>query len=356
VRISEAIEVGGGIGVSGCSVSHNTVGILIPTYNRLTLLQKSLASVLDQTHQALEVVVIDNGSTDGTAAHMATLNDPRVRYVVNDQNLGLIGSINKGIGLMSEKVAWCTILCDDDLLEKEYAAQMLRFVDSHKGIGVVYAPLAFIDAEGILLRSGMTGPESESPLSYLKARSKNRRETYLTGVFFARQLFDAIGGYPSFTTGMATDDAFLFHLGVKGGAIGCNMAAKAYIRLHEGSESVSLAGGLLKHFQALLDFRQYCCTVASDNGLAGEGAVACWIAGKIKLWLNAELIKVIRASIADRSGVRKREALGELREVMGALDGYLSLRFRTDFYLYERFDLFLENHKLYYALWRVIRN
>ncbi len=335
------------------SVSRESVGILIPTYNRLPFLEKSLASALNQTCRDVEVVVIDNGSTDGTAGYMAGINDPRVRYLVNERNLGLVGSINKGIALMSAGVSWCTILCDDDLLEREYVAKMCEFVESRQDFGVAYVPLTFIDADGKLVRRGLAGPEMESSWSYLKARSRNSRETYLTGVFFSRKSFEAIGGYPAFTTGMATDDAFIFHLGVMGALVGCNKNAEAFVRQHEGSESVSLAGGLLKHFQALLDFRGYCCRVARDNGFS-EGDVARWITGKIKLWLNSELIKAIRASREDRSGQRKKEALDEINRSVKRLKGYLSLRFRVDLYLYERFDIFLGKQKWYFALWRII--
>lgn len=335
------------------SVSEGVVGILIPTYNRLPFLEKSLASALNQTCRDVEVVVIDNGSTDGTPGYMAGIDDPRVRYLVNDRNLGLVGSINKGISLMSEAVSWCTILCDDDLLEREYVADMSEFVASRQDVGVAYVPLTFIDADGKPVRRGIAGPETEGARSYLKARSQNRRETYLTGVFFPRKSFEAIGGYPAFTTGMATDDAFIFHLGVMGKLVGCNKKAEAFVRLHEGSESVSLAGGLLKHFQALLDFRDYCCRVARDNGFS-ESDVEQWIKGKIKLWLNSELIKAIRAGMEDRSGKRKKESLDEIHGSEGRLKGYLSLRFRADLYLYERFDIFLGKHKWYFALWRII--
>lgn len=335
------------------SVSMGLAGILIPTYNRLPFLKKSLASALSQTCRDVEVVVIDNGSTDGTAGYMAGIDDPRVRYLVNDRNLGLVGSINKGIGLMSDAVSWCTILCDDDLLDREYVSAMCEFVKSRRDVGVAYVPLTFIDADDKPVRRGIAGPETESPWSYLKARSRNRRETYLTGVFFPRKSFEAIGGYPAFTTGMATDDAFIFHLGVTGSLVGCNKNAEAFVRLHEGSESVSLAGGLLKHFRAMLDFRDYCCRVARDNGFS-ERAVARWITGKIKLWLNSELIKAIRASLEDRSGKRKKEAIGEIHGSVKRLKGYLSLRFRADLYLYERFDIFLGKHKWYFALWRII--
>ena len=95
-----------------------TVGLLIPTYNRKELLAIALSSARCQTHHKIEIIVIDNGSTDGTAEFMSSISDQRVRYVVNENDIGMIGSINKGINLFSDKVEWCTILSDDDLLEQ----------------------------------------------------------------------------------------------------------------------------------------------------------------------------------------------------------------------------------------------
>lgn len=329
------------------------IGILIPTFNRVAYLREALDSALGQTHRAIHVIVIDNGSSDGTSAYMQTLADPRVGYVVNEKNLGPIGSINKGIALMPEDVSWCTILCDDDLLEPDYIEQMLDFMILN-GLGVAYAPLTFIDAHGTHVQKGARGPERESSLSYLKARSRNRRETYLSGVFFARDLFKKIGGYPDFLTGMGTDDAFIFHLGVAGGGtIGCNGKTTAYIRRHDSAESMALTGGLSRHFQSLLEFQRYCCDVARAGGF-DEKVVACWIRHKIKLWLNSELIKTIRADLAAKAARRDERPVRELRGLLDGLRGYLSMRFRMDLLLYSRFGLLLESQRWYFLLWRII--
>ena len=329
------------------------IGILIPTFNRLAYLRESLDSVLSQTHKAFQIVVIDNGSTDGTSCYMQTLSDPRIRYVVNEENLGPIGSINKAIGLMTDGVSWCTILCDDDLLESNYIEQMLSFTARYGTLGVVYAPLKFIDSHGMSIREGIRGPEQESPLSYLAARSHNRRETYLSGVFFTRELFEKIGGYPKFSTGMGTDDAFIFHLGTIGGMIGCNWKTKAYIRHHDSAESMALSGGLIRHFRSLLEFQFYCCDVARANDFS-EKDVAHWTTHKIKLWLNSELIKTIQADLSAKLAKRDERPVDDMRSLLTELTGYLSVRFRTDLLLYTRFGMLFENQRWYFLLWRII--
>ncbi len=71
------------------------IGILIPTFNRCSYLADSLRSARKQTYKNTEIIVIDNGSTDGTAEFMATVSNTRLRYIVNEINLGMIGSMKK---------------------------------------------------------------------------------------------------------------------------------------------------------------------------------------------------------------------------------------------------------------------
>jgi len=191
------------------------VGILIPTFNRLAYLKDALRSALEQTHRVLSVVVIDNGSEDATSEHMWEVSDPRVSYVRNDSNLGLIGSINKGIRLMPEEAAWCTVLSDDDMLDSRYVEKSLEEAERFGARAIVDSRRVFIDSEGKKTRNAAPAPAEESAFDYLRNRMKGLRETYLTGVLFNRCAFEEIGGYPEFATGMASDDAFIFALSLK---------------------------------------------------------------------------------------------------------------------------------------------
>ena len=198
------------------------IGILIPTYNRKYYLTQALQSARDQTCSDLEIIVIDNGSSDGTREFMSGVNDPRVRYIINDRNLGMAGSINRGIMLFPDSVEWCTVLCDDDTLHRDFVHQMMNFLTAHPGMLVAYGHIIFTDEKLNELRHAVDGPEVESAISYLHARSYAKRESYLSSLFFHKRSFIEIEGYPRFATGWASDDALIFHLAATGGTVGYN--------------------------------------------------------------------------------------------------------------------------------------
>jgi glycosyltransferase involved in cell wall biosynthesis len=243
-----------------------TVGILIPTFNRRTYLGEALKSVLSQSWSSLEVIVIDNGSTDGTAEMMAAVSDARVRYLVNPQNLGLLGSINKGVRLFSSAVQWLTILPDDDMLEDGFISAMVARQTDIAARAVIQGRTVIVDARGKSVGEARSVPPVEAALDYLLGRAQRRRESYLTGVYFSRVAFESIGGYPQFATGMATDDAFIFALASTDRLYGAPQAT-ACMRLHSEAESQQVAK-VLPHINALQDFKRYVMTrVTADESL-----------------------------------------------------------------------------------------
>jgi glycosyltransferase involved in cell wall biosynthesis len=95
-------------------VSSPEISVVIPTRNRSRLLvEHALRSALAQEDVALEVVVVDDGSTDDTAARVQALGDARVRLVRHDESRRLAGARNAGIAAASSP--WLAFLDDDDL-------------------------------------------------------------------------------------------------------------------------------------------------------------------------------------------------------------------------------------------------
>ncbi len=240
------------------------IGVLIPTFNRATYLALAVKSILSQSYRNLKIIVIDNGSTDGTVEFMATISDPRVRYIVNEKNIGMIGSINKGINLLPKAVDWCTILSDDDLLDKDFIKNLLHTATTSDAKSIVHSHRIFINEQGSQIREALLSPREETAFEYMIMRAKFKRETYLTGVLFNRKSFLEIKGYPTFSTGLGSDDAFIFALALKDRLL-FERNAYAYIRIHEEAESKVFSDGVIK-LQTLKQFGGYCRRIAKESG------------------------------------------------------------------------------------------
>ena len=74
------------------------VSVLMGVHNGAPWITWAVASVLGQTLRDLELVVVDDGSVDGTGELLAGVDDPRLRVVRNQEALGLAGALNVGIG------------------------------------------------------------------------------------------------------------------------------------------------------------------------------------------------------------------------------------------------------------------
>lgn len=75
----------------------NGISVVIPTYNRAHLIKESLQSVLDQTLQPLEIIVVDDFSTDNTEEVVKSLNSPLIKFIKNQRKKGANGARNTGI-------------------------------------------------------------------------------------------------------------------------------------------------------------------------------------------------------------------------------------------------------------------
>ena len=83
------------------------VSIVLPTYNGARYLAGSIASCLRQTHGAIELIVVVDGSTDGTDGVLRDVHDPRVRVIRHDANRGLPASLNAGLRAATGRfLAW----------------------------------------------------------------------------------------------------------------------------------------------------------------------------------------------------------------------------------------------------------
>lgn len=114
-----------------------SVSIVIPTYNRSRLLARAVKSVLNQTYQDFELIIVDDASTDNTEEVVNSFNDKRIRYLRHEKNKGEAAARNTGI-----KAAKYDYIAqqdsDDEWLPEKLAKQVRAFENCPPQIGVVY--------------------------------------------------------------------------------------------------------------------------------------------------------------------------------------------------------------------------
>jgi glycosyltransferase involved in cell wall biosynthesis len=133
-------------------MSRQLVSVLVPTYNRADCLLETLDCVLAQTHTDWELIVIDDGSTDGTgdlvAAHLQ--GDARLRYIYQ-QNAGV--SHARNTGLRAAKGDFIAFLDSDDRWQPWKLAAQLACMNERPEVGMVWTDMEAIDHTGAFLEA-----------------------------------------------------------------------------------------------------------------------------------------------------------------------------------------------------------
>jgi glycosyltransferase involved in cell wall biosynthesis len=168
------------------------VSVIIITYNRASLLKTAMQTVLDQTFEDFELLIIDDGSPDDTENVVKAFHDPRVRYVKHAQNQGEGGARNTGI--QHAEGEYIAFLDDDDEWLPDKLQLQVALLDSQpQQVGFVHSALINFYAD--------TGAELEKrrPVDQVSGNvfDKLLAENFviLSTVLIRKACFDAVGPF-----------------------------------------------------------------------------------------------------------------------------------------------------------------
>jgi len=122
-----------------------TVSVVIPTYNRAHLIGRAIQSILNQSYQDFEIIVVDDGSTDDTEGVIKEFQkrDERVRYIRHEKNKG--GSAARNSGIKSVRGDYVALLDDDDeWLPEKIEKQVIKIKKSLDKVGVIYSGFFYV--------------------------------------------------------------------------------------------------------------------------------------------------------------------------------------------------------------------
>lgn len=122
------------------------VSILIPVFNAEKYLAEAIDSIITQTFQDWELLIINDGSTDSSKTIIETYTDPRIRHIENERNLGLIRTLNKGILLCNGQ--YIARMDADDISMPKRLAEQVQFMDNNIEYVLCGANAIVIDSKG----------------------------------------------------------------------------------------------------------------------------------------------------------------------------------------------------------------
>ena len=174
------------------AASHELVSVIVPLHNGAQTVERTLASVLAQSWPAIEVLVVDDGSTDDGPARVARIgaDDRRVR-VLHQANAGVAAARNRGASAARGDIL-AFVDADDLWAPEKIELQMRALEDGGEDVGLVYTWLASIDAHDRIV-STRYRPEAEGRVF----REMCRRNLVGNGStpLMRRSAFERVGGY-----------------------------------------------------------------------------------------------------------------------------------------------------------------
>ncbi len=157
----------------GSGSEKGLVSIIIPTYNRGYIIADALNSVLNQSYRNIEVIVVDDASSDGTEELVKSFGDGRISYIRHDANRGEAGATNTGI--LRSRGEFITFLDSDDEIFPEKISRQVGIMEDEPGLGACFTSV---------LEPGDNGVDRvwvpfNPPESFCNVSGMYRRKTFM---------------------------------------------------------------------------------------------------------------------------------------------------------------------------------
>lgn len=127
-------------------MSEPLISVIMPTYNQAEFIREAIASVLNQTHKNLELIVVDNYSTDDTQQAVASFHDGRLRYYKFSNN-GIIAA-SRNYGLRESKGKYAAFIDSDDAWFKDKLREQIDIMENDAGCQMTFCQFQASDVNG----------------------------------------------------------------------------------------------------------------------------------------------------------------------------------------------------------------
>jgi hypothetical protein len=226
------------------------VSVVVPLFNYGRYLRESIESVLSQDGVDLDVLIIDDASTDdslGVAKALAARNG-RVRVLSNDTNMGMVPTVNRGISAVDGE--YIVKMDADDLLTPGALSRAAALLDRHPSVGFVYGfPVAFVDSPPPSARTTVRSWTVWPGQDWLRIRCRKGRNCIMQPeVVIRATVLDRAGEYRA-EMGHAPDFDMWLRLALIADVGRINGAHQGYYRIHPESWQRSMSDFQLRDLE-----------------------------------------------------------------------------------------------------------
>ncbi len=166
------------------------VSIIMPTYQRSACIGSAARSALAQTYRNFELIVVDDGGEDDTAAVLDALADPRIRYYRLERNSGAATARN--YGLRQARGEYLTYLDSDNTMEPDFLRILLGELQSEDSLDMVYCAQNILEGDS---GSGAARLEAVRYASFCRPVIENRNYIDLGALLHRRSSIERFGGF-----------------------------------------------------------------------------------------------------------------------------------------------------------------
>lgn len=162
------------------------ISIVCPSFNHAKFIRESILSLLSQTERNIEVILIDDASTDGNLEALRGIADQRLRVIVRRSNMGVAAGMNEGFALARADIV--CLFATDDIAEPHYVENVLAAFACHPEAVAVFVALKMVGPDGASLGKPDRIPASGSRLEILRNSFLGENQLPSPGMALRREI------------------------------------------------------------------------------------------------------------------------------------------------------------------------
>ena len=164
--------------------------VIIPLYNKEVEIKDTILSILGQSYMPLEIVVVDDGSTDGSADIVRSINSPLVK-LISQKNAGECAARNRAMSEASGD--YMALLDADDRWEPEFLAEIASMIEEFPGCGIYSTAFQIVSQDGTFPSDS---PTKRGVVDHFFRDSLERNITIPSASVIPMSIVDRVGGFP----------------------------------------------------------------------------------------------------------------------------------------------------------------